>query len=60
LIVAEYVPVVVAEDRGVYRQEILDYLYVMAVPAVFLFLLACAFFPARPPTPPSTSSAEER
>ncbi len=32
----------------------------MAVPAVFLFLVSLAFFPSRPPTPPSTSSAEER
>ena len=45
---------------SVYRREVQDYLYVMAVPAVFLFLLSLAFFPSRPPTPPSTSSAEER
>jgi hypothetical protein len=50
----------VRSDAAVYRQEVQDYLYVMAVPAVFIFLLALAFFPSRPPTPPSTSSTEER
>ncbi len=32
----------------------------MAVPAIFLFLLSVAYYPSRPPTPPSNSSTEER
>jgi hypothetical protein len=47
-------------EQAVYRKEILDYLYVMAGPAVFLFLLSLIYFPSRPPTPPSYTSAEER
>ena len=49
-----------SQYRGELREEINNYLIVLCVPAIFLFLCSIAYFPSNPPKPPSRSSGQER
>ena len=42
------------------RQDIHQYLIVLCVPAIILFVMSLVYFPNKPPKPPSPSSREER
>ena len=42
------------------KKDIENYLIVLCVPAIVLFICSLVYFPSKPPKPPSRSSREER
>ena len=49
-----------SQSKEELRQEVHTYLLVLCAPAIALFICSIAYFPSKPPRPPSRSSREER